>query len=104
MRFFKLFQIVALAFTITTRNVKHVNQMHLNRNSMLKSQMQILSNKSRCKIENKFIVENSVVYQILSEGNLMLYAIWYHFYSLKNAKNTHESPPWVFFMFFKLYK
>ena len=44
-----------------------------------------------------------------------LYAIWYHFYNLKNVKNTHggvrllnftksNTPPWVFFTFFKLYK
>ena len=35
-------------------------------------------------------------------------AIWYHFYNLKNEKNTHEGvllfPQWVFFTFFKLYK
>ena len=40
-------------------------------------------------------------------------AIWYHFYNLKNAKNTYKgtcnftknnTPPWVFFTFFKLYK
>ena len=43
--------------------------------------------------------------------------IWYHLYNLKNVKNTHEgvlllacnftksnTPPWVFFTFFKLYK
>ena len=49
--------------------------------------------------------------------------IWYHFYNLKNMKNTHggvlllvklqakacnftknNSPPWVFFAIFKLYK
>ena len=53
----------------------------------------------------------------------MLCAIWYHFYDLKNAKNTHgrmlilvklqagackffksNTPPWVFFTVFKLYK
>ena len=51
-------------------------------------------------------------------------AIWYHLYNLKNVKNTHggvlllvklqaevcnfntksNTPPWVFFTFFKLYK
>ena len=42
-------------------------------------------------------------------------AIWYHLYNLKNVKSTHggvlilvklqaEAPPWVFFMFFNLYK
>ena len=39
-------------------------------------------------------------------------AIWYHVYNLKNVKNTREkhnftkgnTPPWVFFTFFKLYK
>ena len=49
--------------------------------------------------------------------------IWYHFYNLKNMKNIHgevfllvnlqgstcnftesNTPPWVFFMLFKLYK
>ena len=49
-------------------------------------------------------------------------AIWYHLYNLKNVKNTHgkvlilvklqakasnftksNTPPWVFFMFLKLY-
>ena len=54
---------------------------------------------------------------------VMLCAIWYHLYNLKNVKNTHEgvllsvklqaedcnftksnTPPWVFFTFFKLYK
>ena len=53
----------------------------------------------------------------------MLCAIWYHLYNLKSVKNTHEgvlilvklhaeacnftmtnTPPWVFFTFFKLYK
>ena len=51
----------------------------------------------------------------------MLYANWYHFYNLKDMKNIHggvlllvklqasacnytkiKTPPWVFFMFFKL--
>ena len=50
-------------------------------------------------------------------------AIWYHLYNLKNGKNTHggvlilvklqteacnftkiNTPPWMFFTFFKLYK
>ena len=50
-------------------------------------------------------------------------AIWYYFYNLKNVKNTHggvlvlvksqasacnftklNTPPWVLFTFFKLYK
>ena len=53
----------------------------------------------------------------------MLCAIWYHVHNLKNVKNTHgrvlilvkfqaetcnftksNTPPWVFFTFFKLYK
>ena len=41
----------------------------------------------------------------------MFCAICYHLYNLKNVKNTHEgvlllgnTPPWVFFMFFKLCK
>ena len=51
------------------------------------------------------------------------FAIWYHSYSLKNVKNTHggvltlvklqakacnftkvNTPPWLFFTFFKLYE
>ena len=54
---------------------------------------------------------------------VMLYAIWYHLYNLKNVKNTHggvlllvklqakarnftksSTPLWVFFTFFKLCK
>ena len=49
---------------------------------------------------------------------VMLCAIWYHLYNLKNVKNTHgrvllylacnftksNTLPWVFFTFFKLYK
>ena len=54
---------------------------------------------------------------------MMLCAIWYHLYNLKNLKNTHggvllllklqtkacnltksNKPPWVFFTFFKLKK
>ena len=48
---------------------------------------------------------------------VMFCAIWYHLYNLKNVKNTHEgvlllacnftksnTPPWVFFTFFNLYK
>ena len=48
---------------------------------------------------------------------VMRCAIWYRLYNLKNVKNTHgralllvklqaksNIPPWVFFMFFKLYK
>ena len=48
-------------------------------------------------------------------------AIWYHLYNLKNVKNIHggvlilvklqaetftkiNTPPWMFFTFFKLYK
>ena len=45
----------------------------------------------------------------------MFRAIWYHLYNLNNENNTHggvllfvklqiETPPWVFFRFFKLYK
>ena len=54
--------------------------------------------------------------------NVMFCAIWYHFYNLKNVENSHggvlllvklqkaynftksNTPPWMFFMFFKLYK
>ena len=38
---------------------------------------------------------------------VMRCAIWYHLYELKNVKNTHgqksksNTPPWVFFTFFK---
>ena len=49
---------------------------------------------------------------------MVRYAIWYHLYNLKNVKNTHgwvliivacnftkiNTPPRVFFTFFKLYK
>ena len=47
---------------------------------------------------------------------VMCWAIWYYLYNLKNVKNTHggvlilenftkiDTPPWVFFTFFKLYK
>ena len=54
---------------------------------------------------------------------MILCAIWHHLYNLKNVKNTHggvlilvklqasacnftksNTPPWVFFRFFKLYK
>ena len=44
---------------------------------------------------------------------VMFCAIWYHLYTLKNVKNTHEcycnftksnTPPWVFFTFLKLYR
>ena len=50
---------------------------------------------------------------------IMLCAVWYHLYNLKNVKNTHggvllsvkfdrftksNTPPRVFFTFFKLYK
>ena len=46
----------------------------------------------------------------------MFCAIWYHLYNLKNKKNTRggvlllvklqafNTPPWVFFLFFKLYR
>ena len=46
---------------------------------------------------------------------VMLCAIWYHSYNLKNVKNTHggvlllvkftkvNTPPWVFFTFLKLW-
>ena len=42
----------------------------------------------------------------------MLCAIWYHLHNLKNVKNAHggvlllvsNTPPWVFFTLFKLYK
>ena len=55
----------------------------------------------------------------------MLYSIWHHLYNLKNVKKTHggvlllvklqavsrlldftnsNTPPWVFFKLFKLYK
>ena len=37
----------------------------------------------------------------------MRYAIWYHVYNFKNVKNIHtksNTPPWMFFTFFKLYK
>ena len=39
--------------------------------------------------------------------NVILCAIWYHLYNLKNVKNTHgksETPPWMFFTLFTLYK
>ena len=49
---------------------------------------------------------------------VMRCTIWYHLYNLKNVKNVHggvliisacnftksDTPPWVFFTFFKLYK
>ena len=54
-----------------------------------------------------------------SSWYVMHYAIWYHLYNFKNSKNTNggvlllvklqaitksNTPPWVFFTFFKLYK
>ena len=58
---------------------------------------------------------------IVTTGKLyvMCFAIWYHLYNLKNVKNTlggvlllvnlsnfteSNTPPWVFFTFFKLYR
>ena len=45
---------------------------------------------------------------------VLLCTIWYHLHNLKNVKKTHggvlllvtksNTPPWVFFTFFKLYK
>ena len=64
----------------------------------------------------------SVVHQTntsVRELNVMRCAIWYHLYNLKNVKNIHggmlilvklqaeakiNTPPWVFFTFFNLYK
>ena len=39
----------------------------------------------------------------------MFCTIWYHLYNFKNVKNANggvksNTPPWVFFTFFKLYK
>ena len=61
--------------------------------------------------------------KIISRLYVMLCAIWYHFYNLRNVKNIHgrvlllvklqaeptnftksNIPSWVFFTFFKLYK
>ena len=48
---------------------------------------------------------------VVTATYVMLCAIWYHLYNLKNVKNTHGEvlllgsiPPWVFLMFFELYK
>ena len=69
----------------------------------------------------------SNISSVLSEWQIdkyvILYAIWYHLYNLKNKKNTHEvvlflvklqakacnftessTLPWVFFKFFKMHK
>ena len=46
---------------------------------------------------------------------VMFFTIWYYMYNLKNVENTHggvlllatflkNTPPWVLFTFFKLYK
>ena len=70
--------------------------------------------KHSIKVLPKTTFKNSVV---------MFCTIWYHWYNLKNVKNTHggmlllvklqasarnftksNTPPWVFFMFLKLYK
>ena len=52
--------------------------------------------------------------QELRKHYVMRCAIWYHLYDFKNVKNTHggvlllvaksNTPSWVFFTFFKLYK
>ena len=63
------------------------------------------------------------IFKCLSNSNVMLCAIWYHLYNLKNVKSTYggvlllvklqasacnftksNTPRWVFFTFFKLYK
>ena len=70
--------------------------------------------KHSIKVLPKTTFKNSVV---------MFCTIWYHWYNLKNVKNTHggmlllvklqasarnftksNTPPWVFFTFLKLYK
>ena len=74
-----------------------------------------LQKDSRCKSPIKLNKTHSETY-------MWCVAIWYHLYNLKNVKNTlggllilvklHASAsnftkidtPWVFFMFFKLYK
>ena len=54
------------------------------------------------------------IYSIISQLYVVLCTIQYHVYNLKNVKNTHggvllsvkfsNTPPWVFFTFFKLYQ
>ena len=61
------------------------------------------------------------IWQTLKHTFLMLCAVWYHLYNLKNVRNTHgwvllsvtlkalickftNTFPWVFFVLFKLYK
>ena len=71
--------------------------------------------------ENEILIKDMTRMQ---EGTyVMRCAIWYHLYNFKNLKNIHgevllfvklqaragnftegNNPPWVFFMFFKLYK
>ena len=62
-----------------------------------------------CLIHFMLSVENQIKHWI----NEMLYVIWYHLYNFKNGEkhpwmsdNFSKSiaHPWVFFMFFKLYK
>ena len=61
-------------------------------------------------------------YVLIANSDVMFCAIWYHLYNLKNVKNTHRgvlllikmqassnftksnTPPRMFFTFFKLYK
>ena len=69
------------------------------------------------------LVTNQILQIYIINTYVMFRAIWNHFYSLKNVRNTHRgvlllvklqasacnftksnTPPWVFFTFFKLYK
>ena len=72
-------------------------------------------------VKSKFIIERVVTSTSINEFGIKYVvrcAIWYHFYNLKNVKNTHggvmilvklqasacsfteiNTPPWVYFMF-----
>ena len=83
-----------------------------------------LSGISSLLLQVSFLLMNSIKISCLYFlVYVMLCAIWYHFYNLKNEKNIHgetlllvnlqtlacnftkiSTSPWVFFMFFNLYK
>ena len=66
---------------------------------------------------NESIANSHLAYYLL-DIHVVRCTIWYHLYNLKNVKNTHggvlilvklqafkiNTPPWVSFTFFKLYK
>ena len=106
------------------RKIQNVKRIFRSKVSLIQCNMS--ANESFCESECRKQCMDEIIWSEDSGHNnyrifnvslyVMFWVIWYHLYHLRTVKNTHagllhlacnfikiNTPPWVFFTFFKLY-